>query len=37
MSGSDDIFWKRAGWTFSIYVGAVTTALAIGIDPSLIG
>ena len=37
MSGFDEIFWKLAGWTFSIYVAAVTTALAIGIEPSLIG
>jgi hypothetical protein len=32
-----DIFWKLAGWTFGIYVGAVTTALAFGIEPSLLG
>jgi hypothetical protein len=32
-----DIFWKLAGWTFVVYVGAVTTALAFGIEPSLLG
>jgi hypothetical protein len=31
-----DIFWKLAGWTFVIYVGAVTTVLAFGIEPSLL-
>jgi hypothetical protein len=37
MQGFDDIFWKLTGWTVSIYVGAVTTALAFGIEPSLLG
>jgi hypothetical protein len=32
-----DIFWKLAGWTFAVYAGAVTTALAFGIEPSLLG
>ena len=34
---AEDIFWKLAGWTFVIYAGAVTAALAFGIEPSLIG
>jgi hypothetical protein len=38
MSGFDeDSFWKLAGWTFAIYIGAVATALGFGIDPSLLG
>jgi hypothetical protein len=32
-----DIFWKLAGFTFVIYVGAVTTALGFHIEPSLLG
>jgi hypothetical protein len=32
-----DIFWTLTSWTFVIYVGAVTAALAFGIEPSLIG
>ena len=32
-----DIFWKLASWTFGIYAGAVTTALALGIEPSFLG
>jgi hypothetical protein len=32
-----DIFWKLAGWTLGIYVGAVSTALAFHIEPSLLG
>jgi hypothetical protein len=32
-----DIFWKLAGWTFAVYAAAVTTALAFGIEPSLLG
>jgi hypothetical protein len=34
---TEDIFWKLAGWTLAIYAGAVTTALALGIEPSLVG
>ena len=32
-----DIFWRLAGWTFLVYVGAVTTALGFGIEPLLLG
>jgi len=34
---TEDIFWKLAAWTLAIYAGAVTTALAFGIEPSLAG
>ena len=38
MSAFDkDSFWKLAGWIFGIYAGAVTTVLAFGIEPSLLG
>jgi hypothetical protein len=38
MPGFDeDIFWKLAVWTLAIYAGAVTTSLALGIEPSLLG
>jgi hypothetical protein len=38
MAGFDKhSFWKFAGWTFVIYAGAVTTVLAFGIEPSLLG
>ena len=38
MPGFDDnIFWKLAAWTFAIYAGAVMTALALRIEPSLLG
>ena len=38
MSGLDEyIFWKLTGWTLAIYTGAVTAALAFGIEPTLLG
>jgi hypothetical protein len=38
MPGFDqDIFWKLAAWTLATYAGAVTAALALGIEPSLLG
>lgn len=38
MPGFDqDIFWKLAAWTLATYAGAVRAALALGIEPSLLG
>jgi hypothetical protein len=36
-ASNENTFWKLAVWTFAIYAGAVTTALALHIEPSLLG
>jgi hypothetical protein len=38
MPGFDpDIFWKLAAWTIATYAGAISAALALGLEPSLMG
>jgi hypothetical protein len=38
MPGFDrDIFWKIAAWTIATYAGAISAALALGLESALIG